>query len=104
LINIFPIGEERSEPSHTLVGHSQNVCTLNSTLSGVIISGSWDQLGVILLDPCWRTDATNPRTARVWKNFASEYELKGHTQAVWAAIAIDDDQFLTGELLISLIK
>jgi hypothetical protein len=39
---------------------------------------------------------TSPRTARVWKNYKPAYELRGHTQAVWAVVAIDDDQFLTG--------
>lgn len=42
------------------------------------------------------SETANCRTARVWKNFNSVYELKGHTQAVWAVVAIDDEQFLTG--------
>lgn len=37
------------------------------------------------------------RTARVWKKFQSAYELTGHAQSVWAVVAIDSDQFLTGE-------
>jgi hypothetical protein len=36
------------------------------------------------------------RTAKVWKQFQLRYDLKGHQQAVWAVIAIDDEQFLTG--------
>ncbi|KAF8315146.1 phospholipase A-2-activating protein [Clavulina sp. PMI_390] len=78
LINIFPVGSTQTEPSHTLLGHSENVCALDATAGGTIISGSWD------------------KTARVWKNFDTKYVLKGHTQAVWAVVAIDDEQFLTG--------
>ncbi|EEB86705.1 hypothetical protein MPER_16240, partial [Moniliophthora perniciosa FA553] len=36
------------------------------------------------------------RTAKVWKNFNLAYELKGHEQSVWAVLAIDDKQVLTG--------
>jgi len=36
------------------------------------------------------------RTAKVWTQFQLRYDLKGHQQAVWAVIAIDDEQFLTG--------
>lgn len=43
LINVFPISQTQSEPTHTLVGHSENVCAIDTTSSGTIISGSWDK-------------------------------------------------------------
>jgi hypothetical protein len=54
------------------------------------------QVGVVHHQICDISFNFVPRTARVWKNFNSTYELRGHTQAVWAVVAIDDDQFLTG--------
>ncbi|TDL24967.1 phospholipase A-2-activating protein [Rickenella mellea] len=78
VINVFPLQSEREEPAYSLLGHTENVCALHATASGVIISGSWD------------------RTARVWKEFKIAYELKGHQQSVWAVLAVDDDTFITG--------
>ncbi|SCU79041.1 LAFA_0B00364g1_1 [Lachancea sp. 'fantastica'] len=53
-----------SEPTYVLVGHSSNVCVLNST-QGYVLSGSWDA------------------TARVWFQGAIKDELKGHQASVW---------------------
>ncbi|GLB34723.1 putative PFU (PLAA family ubiquitin binding) [Lyophyllum shimeji] len=78
VINIFSLDSPRDDPDFTLIGHTENVCALDVTPGGAIISGSWD------------------RTARVWKNFAAAYELKGHQQSVWAVLAVDEDQYLTG--------
>lgn len=36
-------------------------------------------------------------TAKVWKDFQLVYNLKGHEGAVWAVLALEDDQYLTGE-------
>lgn len=41
-------------------------------------------------------------TAKVWKDFKLLYDLVGHQQAVWAVLAIDGGQFLTGQLLLSM--
>lgn len=35
-------------------------------------------------------------TARVWKNFQQIHELRGHSGSVWAVLAVDEDQTLTG--------
>lgn len=79
VINVFSLeADAKSEPVYSLLGHTENVCTLDARPDGTIISGSWD------------------RTARVWKQFQAALELKGHEQAVWAALAIEDDQYLTG--------
>lgn len=49
----------------------------------------------------WRsaTAHIHERTAKVWKNFQLLYDLVGHQQSVWAVLAIDGAQFLTGRLL-----
>lgn len=40
-INVYdPLRTE--EPTHTLIGHTENVCALTTTPSGHIVSGSWD--------------------------------------------------------------
>ena len=38
----------------------------------------------------------NGSTARVWKNWECVYTLKGHERAVWAVLALDHDEYLTG--------
>jgi len=78
VINIYRLDEPRDEPDFTLLGHSDNVCTLNVSAGGTIVSGSWD------------------RTAKVWKNFKLVHDLKGHEQSVWAVLAVNEEQVLTG--------
>ncbi|TFK54682.1 phospholipase A-2-activating protein [Heliocybe sulcata] len=78
IINVFDIASGKAEPSYSLIGHSDNVCTLHALADGTVISGSWD------------------KTAKVWKDFQLAYDLKGHAHSVWAVIALDDEQFLTG--------
>lgn len=36
------------------------------------------------------------RTAKVWKDFKLLYDLVGHQQSVWAVLAINSEEFLTG--------
>jgi phospholipase A-2-activating protein len=38
----------------------------------------------------------NDSTARVWKNWECVYTLKGHERAVWAVLALQNDEYLTG--------
>ncbi|KAG6889830.1 hypothetical protein C0995_014307 [Termitomyces sp. Mi166 len=78
VINVFRLDAPREDPDFSLLGHTENVCVLDVTPGGAIISGSWD------------------RTAKVWKNFALAYDLRGHQQSVWAVLAVDEDQYLTG--------
>ena len=66
------------EAAYVLVGHTSNVCSLHVGSIGIIISGSWD------------------KTARVWRNWQCQYELKGHDQAVWAVLAMPNDEYFTG--------
>lgn len=68
-------------PDYTLLGHEDNVCALDvlDGPGGYIVSGSWD------------------RTARVWRSWECVAILAGHTQAVWAVLALTDDLVLTGE-------
>lgn len=69
-----------SSPDYSLIGHKENVCALDvSPTSNYIVSGSWD------------------KTARIWKDWNEVAVLKGHLQAVWAVLAVDEDRVLTGE-------
>lgn len=42
LINVYNPSQP-GEPLYTLVGHTENVCALDVTPSGYIVSGSWDK-------------------------------------------------------------
>ncbi|KAI9259066.1 WD40-repeat-containing domain protein [Sporodiniella umbellata] len=66
-----------AEPLYTLIGHTENVTTLRTTSSGLIVSGSWDKKVI------------------VWEQFQQKYVLEGHEAAVWAVLPIDDDTILT---------
>ncbi|KAI6109670.1 WD40-repeat-containing domain protein [Pisolithus sp. B1] len=78
VVNIFTLDAlNKDDPEYTLVGHSDNVCSLGVSPEGTIISGSWD------------------KTAKVWKNFTLQYDLRGHEQSVWSVLAISETQFLT---------
>ncbi|KAG5638990.1 hypothetical protein H0H81_008211 [Sphagnurus paluster] len=78
VINVFSLHSPKEDPDFSLLAHTENVCALDVSPSGAIISGSWD------------------KTAKVWKNFALAYDLKGHQQSVWAVLAVDEEQYLTG--------
>ena len=41
-INVFDL-ENAQDPIYSLIGHSDNVCALDVSPSGHIISGSWDK-------------------------------------------------------------
>jgi phospholipase A-2-activating protein len=100
IINIWAIGPSPGEPLYTLLGHSDNVCALHVGGNGTIVSGSWDKC--VLLPPVRLLTADpNPsrRTAKVWVNFQLINDLVGHTQPVWAVLAIRPDEYLTGTLL-----
>ncbi|EKM82501.1 hypothetical protein AGABI1DRAFT_34287 [Agaricus bisporus var. burnettii JB137-S8] len=79
IIHVFSLDSPKEEPTYSLLGHTENICTLDVTQGGSIISGSWD------------------KTAKVWINFQLKYDLKGHEQAVWAVKAVDEERFLTGK-------
>ena len=49
----------------------------------------------MLLEICLLIDRIH-RSAKVWKDFQLAYDLKGHSYAVWAVLAVDEEQFLTG--------
>jgi len=64
-----------------LVGHANNVCTLDGSSDGkTLISGGWDQ------------------QVRVWDIAQGETikELKGHDASVWAVLSYDADHIITG--------
>lgn len=74
VINVYPLDSPSNEPKYALIGHRDNVCTLNASPSGLIISGSWD------------------KSAKVWRDFQELYELRGHEQSVWAVQILDEDE------------
>lgn len=43
VINIFDLAKSKDDPDFCLLGHLDNVCTLDVTPGGTIISGSWDK-------------------------------------------------------------
>jgi phospholipase A-2-activating protein len=64
-----------------LLGHGANICALDASQDGkLIISGSWD------------TDA------RVWQvgKWGDSTVLEGHTASVWAVLAYDAANIITG--------
>ena len=97
VINIFSLGSPKQDPDLTLVGHTDNICTLDATPAGTIISGSWDKWAALSpSDPSCLNNLQLPRTAKVWKDFQLLHDLKGHQQSVWAVLAIDEELILTG--------
>ena len=98
VINVFSLDSPKEEPSYSLLGHTENVCTLDVTPEGSIISGSWDKQVFVGLSMCSHLCWLESRTAKVWINFQLAYDLKGHQQSVWAVKAIDKERYLTGTL------
>lgn len=60
-----------AEPEFTLVGHTANVCALDVSKDGKILSGSWDG------------------TAKLWHNGKCIETMEGHEGAVWAVLHTD---------------
>ncbi|KAK2052777.1 PFU-domain-containing protein [Colletotrichum caudatum] len=64
-----------------LIGHSQNVCSLDVSPKGnYIVSGGWDAQAIV-----WNIKTWEP-----------EIRLSGHDKSVWAVLAFDDGTVLTG--------
>ncbi len=43
MVNVFALPSTKGEPNFSLLGHTDNVCTLHTAEDGTIISGSWDK-------------------------------------------------------------
>jgi phospholipase A-2-activating protein len=43
VINIFSLASLKDDPDFSLLGHTENVCALDVTAGGAIVSGSWDK-------------------------------------------------------------
>lgn len=97
VINIFDLQNPKDEPDFCLVGHSENICALDATPTGTIISGSWDRCVSLRCIGSYLVSFKSCRTAKVWKNFSLVFDLKAHQQSVWAVLVIEGDHFLTGE-------
>ncbi|KAF9987386.1 hypothetical protein BGZ65_003835 [Modicella reniformis] len=76
LINVWN-PEDASEPVYTLVGHTDNVCSLFADSDGHIVSGSWD------------------KTAKIWRNWQCVHTLEGHTQAIWGVLELEHSVVVT---------
>ncbi|KAG0257129.1 hypothetical protein BG011_004150 [Mortierella polycephala] len=76
MINIWN-PEDASAPIYTLVGHTDNVCSLFADADGHIVSGSWD------------------KTAKIWRNWQCVYTLEGHTQAIWGVLELEHEVIVT---------
>jgi len=101
VINIWPIEHSREEPLYTLLGHSDNVCALHVGGDGTIISGSWDRCVTTshpLSSSKPRLSSQTRRSAKVWTRFQLVHDLVGHNQSVWAVVAMEGDEYLTGAL------
>ncbi|KAF9358012.1 hypothetical protein BGX26_002652 [Mortierella sp. AD094] len=69
--------EDASAPVYTLVGHTDNVCSLFADTDGHIVSGSWD------------------KTAKIWRNWQCVHTLEGHTQAIWGVLELQHEVVVT---------
>jgi len=67
VINVFNLDAPKDDPDFCLLGHTENICALDVTPGGVIISGSWT--GNPSLPLLFLTECSLARTAKVWKNF-----------------------------------
>ncbi|KAG0632820.1 WD40-repeat-containing domain protein [Tuber brumale] len=72
-----PGSRDTDDAKYLLLGHTHNVCALDN-YAGIIISGSWDG------------------TARVWKNWETQYVLDGHDQGVLAVLVLSETDVVTG--------
>ena len=98
IINVFALGTGVSEPKYSLLGHKENVCSLDVSGSGLILSGSWDKWVSDSLETAIVGLLSPSRTARVWTNFSESVELSAHSAPVWAVLIYDEPQkfYLTG--------
>ncbi|OLN86566.1 Ubiquitin homeostasis protein lub1 [Colletotrichum chlorophyti] len=64
-----------------LIGHSQNVCSVDVSPKGTfLVSGGWDAQAIV-----WSTSKWEP-----------ELRLSGHDKSVWAVLALDEQTVITG--------
>lgn len=78
MVRLLDVGSR--EVSAILSNHTNNVCCLAHYGNSRLISGSWDSTAAV-----W-----NPQTGKLL------YALTGHSNAVWCALAIAEDTFITG--------
>ncbi|TIB09043.1 hypothetical protein E3P77_02783 [Wallemia ichthyophaga] len=63
-----------SVPAYTLLGHSANVCSIDTSATGLVATGSWDT------------------TARIWNQGVQVACLAAHSQAVWSVKFTPDNK------------
>lgn len=80
IIDVRPPGRSPADNAERLlVGHANNVCALDATADGLLVSGGWDA------------------QARVWHVDQGECaaQLEGHDAAVWGVLAYDQNTIIT---------
>ncbi|TDZ39724.1 Ubiquitin homeostasis protein lub1 [Colletotrichum trifolii] len=76
-----PQSSSSDNAERLLIGHSQNVCSLDVSPKGTyIVSGGWDASALV-----WSTTK--------WE---AEIRLSGHEKSVWAVLALDEETVVTG--------
>ncbi|KAI8298753.1 Ubiquitin homeostasis protein [Colletotrichum sp. SAR11_59] len=76
-----PQSSQGDNAERLLIGHSQNVCSLDVSPKGTyIVSGGWDSQAIV-----WSTSTWEP-----------EIRLSGHEKSVWAVLALDEETVVTG--------
>ena len=76
LIHTYNIVDK--ELTKTLIGHHDNICSLDYQDDGTLISCSWD---------C---------TIKIWREAEEIETLQGHSKAVWCVEAVSPGVYLTG--------
>lgn len=76
-VRLMDVGSR--EMAACLAGHANNVCVL-AVVGRQLVSGSWDSSAIV-----WDVESG-----------ARLYSLLGHTNAVWAILALSEDTFITG--------
>lgn len=83
IIEVRQLGKPPEDNAHALLlGHSHNVCTLDTSPDGTfVVSGSWDG------------------SARLWRvgKWDCSALLEGHEGSVWTVLAYDSKVIITGE-------
>ncbi|KAG5643225.1 hypothetical protein DXG03_001309 [Asterophora parasitica] len=79
VINVFSLESPKDDPDFSLLGHTENVCALDVSPGGAIISGSWDS------------------EIRVW-TFGGDvvYTLSGHTSFVYSLSILPSGDVVSG--------
>jgi phospholipase A-2-activating protein len=94
-----------TQPSHVLLGHEHNVRRIHC--ASIVLTDRCVHCMLATMEQSFQAAGTSMNclllrtrlmrsTARVWKGWECVYTLTGHDRAVWAVLALDNDEYLTG--------